>query len=56
MTLGFEDLATIVNGNSDDDVSRRPFDKNFTKEKILQAWCKVGFVPFTRHCLFEGEA
>jgi len=51
LTLGFEDLATIVNGHADDDISRRPFDKNFTKEKIVQAWCKVGFVPFTRNCL-----
>ena len=51
LTLGFEDLATIVNGNADDDLSGRPFDKNFTKEKIIQAWCKVGFVPFTRNCL-----
>ena len=51
LTLGFEDLATIVNGHADDDISRRPFDKNFTKQKIAQAWCKVGFVPFTRNCL-----
>ena len=51
LTLGFEDLATIVNGHADDDISRRPVDKNFTKEKIIQAWEKVGFVPFTRNCL-----
>ena len=51
LTLGFEDLATIVNGQVDDDVSMRPFDKHFTREKVLQAWQKIGFVPFTRRCL-----
>ena len=49
--LGFEDLAVIVNGRADDDISKRPFDKCFAKEKIVQAWRKVGFVPFTRSCL-----
>lgn len=47
LTHSFEDLATIVNGKADDDISRQPFDKIFTKEKIVQAWSKVGFVSFT---------
>ena len=55
LTLGFEDLATIVNGHADDNVSMRPFDKHFTKEKILQAWHKIGFVPFTRRCLSDKK-
>ena len=33
----------------------RPFDKHFTKEKILQAWRKIGFVPFTRRCLSDKK-
>ena len=55
LSLGFEDLAVIVNGRTDDDISKRPFDKCFTEEKILQAWCKVGFVPFTRNCLSSNK-
>lgn len=56
LTLGFEDLATIVNGNADDDISRQPFDKNFTKEKIVDALSKeFGFVLFTRNCLSKQE-
>ena len=52
LSFGFEDfLAVIVNERTDDDISKRPFDKCFTEEKILQAWRKVGFVPFTRNCL-----
>jgi hypothetical protein len=51
LTLGFEDLATIVNGKDGDNISKRPFNKHFTKDKVLQAWQKIGFVPFTRNCL-----
>ena len=55
MTLGLEDLATIVNGHADDNVLMRLFDKHFTKEKILQTWHKIGFVPFTQRCLSDRK-
>ena len=55
LTLGFEDLPVIVNGRTDDDISMRAFDKFFTKEKIEQAWRKIGFVPFTRNCLSDKK-
>jgi hypothetical protein len=55
LSLGFEDLATIVDGKADDDVSMKPFTKNFTREKILGSWAKVGFVPFTRNCLNDKK-
>jgi hypothetical protein len=55
LTLGFEDLPVIVNGHADDDVSTQPFNKCFTKEKIVQAWQKIGFVPFTRNCLSDKK-
>ncbi len=55
LSLGFDDLATIVNGNESDELSMRPFDKSFTKEKILKAWTKIGFVPFTRNCVFDKK-
>jgi hypothetical protein len=51
LTLGLKDLATTVNGHADDDISRQPFDKNFTKETIVHAWCNVDFVSFTWNCL-----
>jgi hypothetical protein len=49
--MGFEDLATVVNGKEDDEIGMKPFAKNFTKDKILASWSKVGFVPFTRNCI-----
>ena len=55
LSLGFDDLATIVNGKEDDDVSMKPFTKNFTEEKIVRAWAKIGFVPFTRNCLHDKK-
>ena len=51
LNLDFNDLATIVNGRAEDFARDRPFNFNFTKEKILWSWAKVGFVPFTRNCL-----
>jgi hypothetical protein len=51
LNINFNDLATIVNGRPKDVARDRPFDFNFTKEKILWLWAKVGFVPFTRNCL-----
>jgi outer membrane translocation and assembly module TamA len=55
LLLGFHDLATIVDGNKDDDLSMKPFTKNFTREKIVNAWAKIGFVPFTRNCLNDKK-
>ena len=55
LALGFEDLAVIVNGRADDDVSTQPFNKCFKKDKIVQAWQKIGFVPFTRNCLSDKK-
>lgn len=51
LSLGFDDLATIVNGKESDALSMKPFAKSFTKDKIVRAWEKIGFVPFTRKCL-----
>jgi hypothetical protein len=55
LNLDFHDLATIVNGNPEDDESDRPFDLVFTKAKILRSWAKVGLVPFTRSCLKDKK-
>ena len=55
LSLGFDDLATIVNGNENDDLSMKPFLESFTKEKILGAWKKIGFVPFTRNCMLDKK-
>ncbi|KAI2493544.1 hypothetical protein MHU86_21011 [Fragilaria crotonensis] len=55
VSLGFEDLSTIVDGNDGDDVSMRPFSKCFTTDKVLRAWNKIGFVPFTRKCLYDKK-
>ena len=55
LSLGFEDLATIVDGKADDDVSMKPFTKTFTRDKILGTWAKIGFVPFTRNCLKDKK-
>ena len=49
--MGFEDLATVVDGKSTDDVSLKPFTRTFTRLKILGSWSKVGFCPFTRNCV-----
>jgi hypothetical protein len=49
--MGFEDTSTVVNGNSTDDVSMKPFTRTFTREKILRSWLKVGFCPLTRNCI-----
>jgi hypothetical protein len=36
--MGFEDLATVVNGEQGDEIGMKPFVKNFTKEKTLASW------------------
>jgi hypothetical protein len=51
VSMGFEDLATVVNGKQGETIENRPFDNNFTNAKIRASWVKVGFVPFTRNCI-----
>jgi hypothetical protein len=51
VSMGFHDLPTVVNGKHDDEIENKPFDKYFTKERIIASWTKVGFVPFTRNCV-----
>jgi hypothetical protein len=51
LNLDFNDLATIVKGQPDDEVTNRPFDCHVTTERILRLWGKVGFVPFTMNYL-----
>jgi hypothetical protein len=51
LNLDFNNLLTIVNGRPKDLARDRPFDFNFTEEKILWLWAKFGFVPFTRNFL-----
>ena len=55
LTLGFEDLATIVDGKPGEDIAMKPFTRHFSSEKILGGWEKVGFVPFTRKCVFDKK-
>ena len=51
LSLNFNDLATIEKVLPGKDVSLRPFESIFTKEKIVWSWAKIGFVPLTRRCL-----
>jgi hypothetical protein len=55
LSLGFDNFATIVDGKTGDDISLKPFTKHFTEEKVLRAWAKVGFVPFTRRCMTDKK-
>ena len=45
------DLSVMINGKEDDEIENKPSDRCFIKSKILYAFYKVGFVPFTRKCL-----
>jgi hypothetical protein len=51
VSMGLEDLATVVNGKQGNEIEERPFEKIFTKAKICASWSKVGFIPFTRNCI-----
>ena len=51
LSIGFEDLSTFVNGEVGDPIDMKPFDKFFTKERIVSSWERVGFIPFSRNCL-----
>ena len=55
VSMGFPDLATVVNGKQDDEIDNKPFDKFFTKERIVASWAKVGFVPFTQNCVHSKK-
>ncbi len=59
------DHGHLVNGWPGDPIKLRPFDFNFTVEKIIKSWLAVGFLPMTeaatfhpkvRHELGEGGA
>ena len=45
------DLYVMINGKEEDEIDNTPFDLSFIKSKILDAFCKVEFVPFTCKCL-----
>jgi hypothetical protein len=51
ISISFNDLATVVDGKVGDPIDMKPFSKYFTEQRILGAWAKVGFVPFTRNCV-----
>jgi hypothetical protein len=55
LSLGFDNLPIIVNGYENDELSMKPFDKSFTRDKILKAFTKIGFVLFTCNCAFDKE-
>ena len=41
----------MINGYPNDAIEKKPFDRAFTKERIKDAFYKVGYIPFTRRCL-----
>ena len=41
----------MINSKKEDKIKHKPFDRYFTKTKNLDAFYKVGFVPFSRKCL-----
>lgn len=41
----------MINSKKEDKIKHKPFDRYFTKTKKLDAFYKVGFVPFSRKCL-----
>ncbi len=55
LNLNFENLATIVNGEEDNPIDMRPFEKFFTKVTILLSWFKIGLVPFNWECLWNKK-
>ena len=50
-SLTNEDLSLIVNRDPGDPICMSPFFSIFTKPKILNSFCRVGYTPFTRACL-----
>ena len=55
VSMGFHDLVTVVNGKHDDEIENKPFEKYFTKERIIASLTKVGFVPFTQNCVHSKK-
>ena len=45
------DLSAIVCDNTEESRLFSPFYSPFTNEKIINYFCRVGYVPFTRQCL-----
>ena len=48
-------MPIVVDGESTDVISMKPFTNNFTRSKILVSWAKVGFCPFTRNCVRSSK-
>jgi hypothetical protein len=40
LSIGFEDLATVVNGEADDGLDVKPFSKFLSKERIHLSWAR----------------
>jgi hypothetical protein len=55
VSLGNRDLGNIVNGVPDDDISKRPFDRTFTKTNIINSWIAVGFLPMTGNAVNDPK-
>jgi hypothetical protein len=49
------DLGNLVNGWSEDPVELRPFDFHFTKERIINTWKAVGFLPMTGYAMRDPK-
>ncbi len=59
--VGFNNLASVVNGRQKMDVSLKPFDKRLTKESILGLKKKVGLFRIQecvtyKKCVMIGTA
>jgi hypothetical protein len=52
LNLDFNDLATIVNGQPDDEVTNRPFDCHFTRDNILNSSIHVYCTSISRRMHF----
>ena len=55
VTIGNRDLGNIVNGFPGDPLEKRPFDKCFTKIKIINTWIVVGFLPMTGNAALDPK-
>ena len=42
VAMGFEDLASVVNGKQDNETGMKLFGKHFTKDEILVSWLVEG--------------
>ena len=60
-----DNIPEIIDGNPEDSIKDKPWDRNFTPKKLWEIWLAIGFTPFTRkallhkkvrHTLGEGSA